>query len=104
MGQVALWSPHKGEVLNRVGVPILEPGIRKPPALDAPAAPYNVQCVQRRPALFLQAVETKRTGGTRRYVGKLLDLKVLGQLLELHKLRDRKSTRLNSSHANISYA
>src|SRR3712207_8380856 len=27
-----------------------------------------------------------------------------GKLLDIHRISDRKSTRLNSSHANISYA
>src|SRR3712207_8731229 len=34
----------------------------------------------------------------------LIDLTGIGELLELQECRDRKSTRLNSSHANISYA
>src|SRR2546430_5529908 len=36
--------------------------------------------------------------------GKLLEPALLAEELPLHRARDRKSTRLNSSHSQISYA
>src|SRR3712207_7951519 len=55
------------------------------------------------PRLLRQALAFFRLGGCP-LLGELLLPRLLNLPLELRPAGDRKSTRLNSSHANISYA
>src|SRR5262249_1021084 len=82
--QPPLGTAKDGEILNRVGVPVLEPAVGESPKVDVPAAPDDLQSVGSCPVALSEPVEGGRAVTAGGDVGQLLDLKILGLLLDLH--------------------
>src|SRR5579859_2901289 len=104
MGQSAAWAVENGEVLHRVGMPVLEPAIGKPAQVEVPAAADCLHRIGRRPAAFFQAIQGKRAALAGDGVGQLLDLEVLGPLFDLHcSYSRRQASRLPGTTADSAH-
>src|SRR5262249_39582138 len=73
-----------GEGLGRLGMPVLEASVGDAAKVQLPAPPDRLDRIRGRPAALFQAVKRERPLLPGDYVGKLLNLKILGLLLELH--------------------
>src|SRR5207249_10539706 len=84
---------------------------RRSSDLEAPVVPFPQTAIAFQPLgsfsepLGLEAARPPlRVAAARNQAGALQHLQVLGDRRLAHRERDRKSTRLNSSHVSISYA
>src|SRR5262249_12539595 len=83
--EIAVWAPENGQVLHRGCVAVLQSAIRDTVGLDGPATADDAQRVGSRAVVLLQAVKREISPRGGDHVGTLLDLKVLGGLLEFHR-------------------
>ncbi len=82
--ELATRAVENGEVLHGARVTILQAAVSDAARLNLPAAAHCGQGIRRGPATLLQTIERMVAAAGGDQVGKLLDLKILGPLLDLH--------------------